>query len=103
MKEKFIDLVICNCGNEAHLFVAPAFSNFKKGDIVVTQPYNCHGVSHGENRAVVIESTTILPSNPEYGFILSLASAGGLLPLRRILRRVEYYDLDYSNYDETEE
>ena len=99
-ENKHIDLVLCNCAGHAHLFNAPAWSGLKEGDTVITEPYDSHSATHGDNKATVIDVFTTVPDREEYKFIVTMAAAAGMLPVRRIKSKVTYDQMDYSNYDD---
>lgn len=100
MENKHIDLVLCNCSGHVHLFNAPAWSGLENGDMVITEPYNCHSATHGDNSAVVMDVFTTVPDREEYKFITAMAAAAGMLPIRRIKSKVTYDNMDYSDYDD---
>lgn len=91
-KNKHIDLVICNYSGHVHLCNAPAWSGLEKGDTVITD---------GDNKkTTVIDVFTTVPDREEYKFIVTMAAAAGMLPIRRIKSRVTYDQMDYSDYDD---
>lgn len=99
-ENKHIDLVLCDCAGFIHLFNAPAWSGLEKGDTVITEPYDCHSATHGDNKATVIDVFTTVPDREEYKFIVAMAAAANMLPIRRIKSKVTYDQMDYSNYDD---
>lgn len=99
-ENKHIDLVLCNCAGRIHLFNAPAWSGLEKDDTVITEPYDGYSATHGDNKATVIDVFTTVPDREEYKFIMAMASAGNMLPLRRIKSKVTYSNMDYSDYDD---
>ena len=100
MEGKYFDLVLCNCGTVNHLFIAPVWSDLTEGDTVITEPWSCNNAMHGNNHATVIKALTTIQSNDDYDFIMAMASAGNMLPLRRIKSKVTYSNMDYSDYDD---
>ena len=90
-ENKHIDLVLCNCSGRTHLSNAPAWSGLEKGDTVITD---------GGYKATVIDVFTTVPDREEYKFIVTMAAAAGMLPIRRIKSRVTYDQMDYSDYDD---
>ena len=99
-ENKHIDLVLCNCAGHPHLFNAPAWSGLEEGDTVIIESYDSHSTTHGDNKATVIDVFTTVPDREEYKFIVTMAAAAGMLPIRRIKSRVTYDQMDYSDYDD---
>jgi len=92
----FIDLVICK--NRLYVFQAPAFSQLKAGDQVVIK-----GDNNVEDVATVERVYTARMSGEELEFIL--IASGTRLPLRKILKKVDYKEFEYedegSGYEES--
>lgn len=90
MSQKYIDLVLCkHDGHEKFfLFCAPAFSGLKKGDRVIVETIK------GESEATVERSYTISKErDDEFEFIL--VASGAYLPLRKVLKKIEYIEFEY--------
>lgn len=88
----YIDLVLCR--NEDNGFVrlyqAPAWSGVKEGDKVIVEGYD-----KTELLAVVLGVYTTKSDRADYDFIVKMA--GTALPLRKVISRMWYEEL---NYDE---
>lgn len=84
----YIDLVICKHEGCEHpfLYQAPAWSNLKKGDLVIVDT-EC-----GEEYAIVERSYTVdITNTSQFEFIL--LSAGVDVPLKKVLQKVVYEKL----------
>lgn len=80
----FIDLVVLK--NHPHVFQAPAFSQLKDGDKVVIE-------STKEETAIVERVYTARKSGDELDFIL--IASGTSLPLKKILKKIDYTDFEF--------
>lgn len=89
----FIDLVVCK--NQHHVFQAPAFSQLKEGDTVVVENTNSDEV------ATVERIYTIRESGEELDFIL--AASGTNLPLKKILKKMDYKEFIYEDEGSADE
>ena len=96
MGKTYIDLAIVSHSNgdgakETHLFCAPAWSHFEKGDAVICDtPY-------GKRCGTVIDSITVDTLSNDFSFIIT--GMGETTPLRRLLSKVRLQDLDYGDCD----
>lgn len=91
----FIDLVVLE--NSNNVYQAPAFSGLKEGDEVVVK-------RHSEEEVFTVERVyTARKNGAELDFILT--ASGTKLPLKRILKKVDYKEFDYgdegSEYEES--
>lgn len=82
----FIDLVVLK--NRLYVFQAPAFSGLKEGDEVVIK-------SDKEEVATVERVYTARKSGAELDFILT--ASGTILPLRKILKKLDYKEFEYED------
>lgn len=83
----FIDLVVLK--NHLHVFQAPAFSQLKEGDKVIIE-------SIKEDETAIVERVyTARKSGDELDFIL--IASGTSLPLRKILKKIDYKDFDFKD------
>lgn len=90
----FIDLVVLK--NRLYVFQAPAFSGLKEGDEVV--------IKSDKEEVVTVERVyTARKNGAELEFILT--ASGTRLPLRKILKKVDYKEFEYedegSEYEES--
>ncbi len=74
-----------------YLFQRPRYSSLKPGDRVIVE------TKHGEEEASVIESATVYDTDDEYKMLL--AATGATLPLKKVLRKVEFSELRYDEED----
>lgn len=91
----YIDLILCKSeqSDKPILFRSPAFSNLKKGDAVI-----CENGFGGECWMYVISKYTVDPASEEFAFICKANRA--VMPLRKVLKMVEYSNLNYENEEE---
>lgn len=81
----FIDLIVLK--NHHHVFQAPAFSQLKKGDKVVIE-------STKEDETAIVERVyTTRNSGDELEFILT--ASGTSMPLKKILKKIDYTDFEF--------
>ena len=90
--EDFIDLVICKLDSNHNLsiFRAPAWSYLSKGEKVLVE------TKKGEAEATVEKTYTVDVTNKN-AFDFILMASGVSLPLRKVLKRIIFIDLDYEN------
>ena len=88
----FMDLVICKFDSNHNLsiFSAPAWTCLKKGDRVLVE------TKKGEAEATVEKTYTVDVSNRD-AFEFILMAGGVSLPLKRVLKRVMFIELDYKD------
>ena len=88
----FMDLVICKHDNNSKVFIfrAPAWTGLKKGDRVLVE------TKKGEAEATVEKTYTVDVSNKD-SFEFILMAGGVSLPLKRVLKRVMFIELDYKD------
>lgn len=94
----YMDLVICKFDSNHNLsiFSAPAWTYLKKGDRVLVE------TKKGEAEATVEKTYTVDVSNRD-AFEFILMAGGVSLPLKRVLKRVMFIDLDYKSEDSEHE
>ena len=78
----FMDLVICKHDNNSKVFIfrAPAWTGLKKGEAEAT-----------------VEKTYTVDVSDKDSFEFILMAGGVSLPLKRVLKRVMFIDLDYGD------
>lgn len=93
MKTKTVGLALCQHSGSSgkFLFQMPRYSNLKPGDLVIVD------TKHGEQEARVIVTETMYTDGDDYRMIL--AATGATLPLRKVLRKVTFRELDYDEDD----
>ena len=90
---KAIGLALCkhDGSNGKFLFQMPRYGNLKPGDLVVVE------TKHGEQDARVIQTATTYTTDDEYKMLI--AATGATLPLKKVLRKVEFKELRYDEED----
>ena len=90
----YIELVVCKHPiiEKKFLFCAPPWSGLKTGDEVIVD------TKKGEQPATVVTKTLVEKDSEVYGFILE--STGATLPLRRVLKKIEYKTFEYEEENE---
>jgi len=85
----YIDLVTCKHPNSDRTFIfyAPAWTHLKCGTDVIVE------TKKGNQPAKVMDSVTVEEHSDIYDFIIKLSKA--TLPLKRIMRVIEYRDIEY--------
>ena len=94
----YIDLVLCKHAETAQkcfLFEAPFCSFLKAGDMVIV------GTRCGEQPAFVVDVHQCEKNSYELQFIV--AASGATLPLKRVLKKVEYKDFTYEQEEKEDE
>ena len=84
---KYVDLVICECADGGNvLCLAPAWSHLDGKEVIIKK-------GDEEIWLTAIASKTVDQESDDYNFYLLLAGTG--LEIPKIVKRVEYYDLDW--------
>ena len=93
---KTIGLALCQHDGSSgkFLFRMPAYANLQSGDLVIVD------TKHGEQEARVIQTATTYTSDDEYKMLM--AATGATLPLKKVLRKVEFRELSYDGEDPDE-
>lgn len=97
---EYIDLVLVKhheTDYETYMFQAPRWSDLKKGDEVIVE------TCIGEQKAKVIDSYTISTDYNEEEFNFILTASKAKLPLKKVLKKVEYHEYSYPEPEEVEE
>ena len=96
MKTKFVKFVLCkhlSTDNRCFLFYAPWLSGINKGDAVIVDTKN------GEKNAIVV-STAVVSKDDKDLIDLIMNATGSSTEVKRVISKVTYMDLDYSDYEE---
>ncbi len=97
MSSDYFDMVLCKVGvsDRAILFRAPAFTHLSKGDRVIVETRT------GTNGAVVMGVHSVDKNDKdEIDFIITACGQGGQEPLRRVLSKCLFHELQYDDDDE---
>ena len=90
---KTVGLALCQHSGSSgkFLFQMPRYSGLKPGDLVIVD------TKHGEQEARVIVTETMYTDGDDYKMIL--AATGATLPLKKVLRKVTFRNLNYDEDD----
>jgi len=89
---EYIDVVLVKhheTDYETYMFQAPRWSYLKEGDEVIVE------TCRGEQKATVVASYTVSPEYNEEEFNFILKASKAKLPLKKVLKKVEYETFSY--------
>lgn len=90
----YVDLVLCSDNKQTCLVVAPRFSYLKTGDEVIIES------KQGAKKVKVKDVLSVNDESEIFKFVV--AASGATLPLRKVLKKINYENFNYKE-DSTSE
>lgn len=95
---KYLDLVLCdfNQDGKPYLFIAPAWSNLKKGDAVVVD-------SDGDDSCATVLSVITVSEDDEQKIEFAIRATRATAPLKRVISKIVFREFEYEEDEDNEQ